>query len=124
MIGGASKLNGIVDLLADKSGLNVRRGVLPAYIRVEDTKISSAEIIEVASILYAGASGNQTECLEIPAKQELPVTGEANKKDDKNEPEVQKPQKRSGWLSKMGMNIMNKLSNSWGSEQDDSDPLD
>lgn len=125
VIGGASKLNGIIDLIADKSGLNnVRRGVLPSYIKIEDTKISSSGIIEVASILYAGASGNQTECLEIPGSQELPVTGVANKNEE--EPELEKPKtpKRPGFFSRMGEAIKEKLSNSWGNDQDDSDPLD
>lgn len=124
VIGGGSKLNGIVDLLADKSGLNVRRGVLPAYIKVEDTRISSAEIIEVASILYAGASGNPTDCLEIPKQQELPTMGEANKPDEEPEESAPKGPKRPNWFSKFGSNLMNKLSNSFGNDQDDSDPLD
>lgn len=124
VIGGASKLNGIIDLIADKSGLNnVRRGVMPPYIKIEDTKISASGIIEVASILYAGASGNPTECLEFPRTQELPVTGEANKNDD--EPEIEKPKapKRPGFLSRMRSAIKENLSNSWGKE-DDSDLLD
>ncbi len=32
VIGGASKLNGMLDLLSNKSSLNVRRGTLPQYI--------------------------------------------------------------------------------------------
>lgn len=39
VIGGASKLNGMLDLLSNKSSLNVRRGTLPQYIILEDTKI-------------------------------------------------------------------------------------
>ncbi len=41
-------------------------------------KISSGEIIDVASVLYAGATGNEAECLERPAQERVPVTGDAN----------------------------------------------
>lgn len=81
-IGGGSKLNGILDLLSRMVSLPVRRGQLPAYIHSEDTRIPSSEILQVASILYAGASESDAECLEIPGAHELPVTGEGNEPED------------------------------------------
>jgi len=123
VIGGASKLNGMLDLLSNKSSLNVRRGTLPQYIILEDTKISSGEIIDVASVLYAGATGNEAECLERPAQERVPVTGDANSETGP-EPEVEtkKPHrnKSGGW----GGKITGWVSSMFGNAEDDSDPLD
>lgn len=123
VIGGASKLNGMLDLLSNKSSLNVRRGTLPQYIILEDTKISSGEIIDVASVLYAGATGNEAECLERPAQERVPVTGDANTETGP-EPEVETKKthrnKSGGW----GGKITGWVSSMFGNAEDDSDPLD
>lgn len=117
IIGGGSKLTGIIDLLAEKSGLNVVRGTIPPYIRVEETKVSTPEIIGVASILYAGASGNDTECLEIPRADELPINGEPNEsdKDGRNSQsdreDVNKPSKPS-WIDKLAKKLFGSEDNS------------
>lgn len=74
-IGGASKLNGIMDLLADKSCLPVRRGALPKYVKVHDMRINTSELIEVVSVLYAGATSDEDACLETVVKPVPPVTG-------------------------------------------------
>lgn len=89
-IGGGSKLNGILDLLSRMVSLPVRRGQLPAYIHAEDTRIPSSEILQVASILYAGASESDAECLEIPGAHELPVTGEGNEPEEEREREEER----------------------------------
>lgn len=80
-IGGASKLNGILELLSNKSRLPVRRGTLPAFIRLEDPKASSTDCIEVATILYDGASLNDAECLEAPQREGIPPTGTPNQEE-------------------------------------------
>lgn len=77
-IGGGTRLNGMLELLGHQIDLPIRKGMLPNYIRVEDNKPTSAELLEVASVLYSGASDTDTECLEYPGAQELPVTGEGN----------------------------------------------
>lgn len=124
VIGGASKLNGMIDLLTNKTGLNVRRGALPQYIRIEDTKLGSGELIEVASVLYAGASGNDAECLERPHQEKIPVTGEADPevadKQETVEKQPKRPSKIGGWFNK----IQNKISDAFSNAEDDSDPLD
>lgn len=75
-IGGAAKLNGILDLLNEKSGVPVRRGSLPKYILVPDLKINSYDLIETLGVLYAGASQEEVEeSLVIVEKETLPVTG-------------------------------------------------
>lgn len=119
VIGGASRLNGMIDLIADKSGLNVRRGSLPAYIRLEDTKINSTDVIEVASILYAGASGNPEPCLGIPNREDLPATGRPNADDpepEDHEQEDPKP-KKPGWFDK----FKSGMTKVFGNDDDDSD---
>ncbi len=123
VIGGASKLNGMLDLLSNKSSLNVRRGTLPQYIILEDTKISSGEIIDVASVLYAGATGNEAECLERPAQERVPVTGDANTETSPEpDEETIKPRrpKGGGW----GGKITEWVSSMFGNAEDDSEPLD
>lgn len=121
VIGGASKLNGIIDLLVNKSGLNVRRGTLPQYVHLEDTKTSSNEIIEVASVLYAGATANETECLELPDRESVPVTGVPNGNDEP-EPETKpepRPHRNGIWSR-----FVDRVSGVFGGTEDDSDPLD
>lgn len=120
--GGASKLNGMLDLLSNKSSLNVRRGTLPQYIILEDTKISSGEIIDVASVLYAGATGNEAECLERPAQERVPVTGDANTESEPDE-ETRKPNQPQG--GGIGGRIIEWVSTIFGGDkEDDSAPLD
>lgn len=96
-IGGGSKLNGMLELIANKSNLPVRRGQLPSYVRLEDMRTSSADSIQVASILYEGATLNDAECLEMPQKAEIPVTGTANapaaERTGAADPETQMPPK-------------------------------
>lgn len=125
VIGGGSKLNGINDLLANKSGLNVRRGSLPQYVRLEDTKISSNDIIEVASVLYAGASANEEECLEYPERDRLPGGGVPNPEPEPEpEPAHDKKPKSPSWWDKARAKVGQGISNMFGGTEDDSDPLD
>ncbi|MBD5371330.1 MAG: hypothetical protein HDR80_09350 [Bacteroides sp.] len=95
-IGGAVKLNGMTDLMARETGLQVRIGRLPGYVVIEDIKGQSAEITQVASVLYAGATLTEANCLEIPRREEIPVNGNP---DTEEEPEEKipprKPQKES-----------------------------
>ena len=128
VIGGGSKLNGIIDLLNTKSGLAVTRGTLPEYIRLEEVKTSSTEIIEVASVLYAGGtSSSDSTCLEMPERAGVPVTGEKNQTDSapeedmpEEEPRHRTPSGLSRFLGKIGTAVSGMFSGT----EDDSDPLD
>ncbi len=71
-IGGGFKLSGMVDLISVKSGMSVRRGALPPFVEIDDTKAPASEIIQVGSILYAGATMSDKECLSAPVKEDLP----------------------------------------------------
>ncbi len=124
-IGGGSKLAGMLDLLSTKSGLSVKRGTLPLYIKVEDPKASSSEIIEIASVLYSGAMESDIECVEDPKAEELPVTGTAPEEEEEKEEKlkVRKPkkEKKRGWLNSFSEKIAGIFV---GPDMDDSDLFD
>lgn len=106
-IGGGSKLNGMTELLERFSGLPVRLGRLPVYVRVDSPKISSFDLIQAVSLLYSGAELTDRDCLEMPPAPELPATGEAEDDELKeigNDIPVQKPGNK--FFTKLG----NKLS--------------
>lgn len=119
-IGGGAKLNGILDLLANKTGLSVRRGQLPPYITISDSRAPASEVLQAISILYAGATNSKAECLEIITNQELPSDGTPNVYDE--EPAREKPVKqrsKPGWLR----SISDRMANMFGGNEDDSDLL-
>lgn len=121
-IGGASRLNGILELLARKTGLAVRRGQLPAYISVSDQRAPMVELLQAVSILYTGATNSTEECLVIPATEELPVIGNANVNEEPK-PDKEKHRKHRGkpFMQMIG----ERLSNIFGGDsEDDSDLLE
>lgn len=120
-IGGGSRLNGMIDLIASKSGLHVRRGTLPQYVRLEDHK-NSSEIIEVASVLYAGATASDAVCLEIPEREEVPITGQAPlpKEEPVSKPKPKKPNRFGKFFGDIGRGITGMFAGG----EDDSDLLD
>ena len=103
MIGGGSKLNGMIELLEQHTGLPVRRGQLPSYISIEETKSPLSEMVEVASVLYAGAMNTETECLETPGNEDLPATGTGN------EPTGTTPEKTEHRQKPKGPSLFGKL---------------
>ncbi|MDE5807399.1 MAG: cell division protein FtsA, partial [Muribaculaceae bacterium] len=92
-IGGGAQLRGMLQLLGDRSKLPVRRGQLPSYIRIEDNRNPQLELVEVASVLYTGATNNNAECLAVPQREELPINGETAP-DPLDEPE--EPKRKRG----------------------------
>ncbi|MCH5230193.1 MAG: cell division protein FtsA [Muribaculaceae bacterium] len=74
-IGGGFRLKGMLELLEMQSGLNVRRGNLPEYVRIEDSRSNNVELAEVASVLYAGATLSDKESLCMPEKPVIPPNG-------------------------------------------------
>lgn len=99
-IGGGTKLNGMLDLLARQTALPVRRGQLPTYIHLEDPKAPLSEILQVTSVLYSGGSESEEECLQVPGTRELPVTGEGNLPEEDtpdNRTEARRKKKSNRW---------------------------
>ena len=103
MIGGGSKLNGMIELLEQHTGMPVRRGQLPSYISIEETKSPLSEMVEVASVLYSGAMNTETECLETPGNEDLPATGTGN------EPTGTTPEKTEHRQKPKGPSLFGKL---------------
>ena len=120
-IGGGFRLKGLLELLEMESGMNVRRGNLPEYVRIEDSRANAVETAEVVSVLYAGATLSDKESLYMPERQAMPVNGilplEEEKPEPKPETEV-KPKK--SFFEKFGKKIGDLFS---GSEDDDTELL-
>ena len=124
-IGGGFKLNGMLDLLHNKSQLPVRRGQLPSYINLGHSRIPSYEAIEVISILHAGALLNDANCLELKGGTPLPEIGKENP--DDNSDGKNKSQGETGGetgtdrRNKFMDKIRNKFSNFFNGEDDDTE---
>ncbi len=119
-IGGGAKLNGLTELLTRQTGLAAKMGRLPSYVHLEDAKAPSSEIVQVASVLYEGATLTDENCLETIRPAEVPVTGE---KPDRSEEVDEEPEQRNenGFMAR----LKRKISGLWaGSDEDDSDLLD
>lgn len=114
LIGGGAKLQGFMDLLAQQSDLPVRMGYLPDYVKTDGNhKPLSAEMTEVLSVLYAGATLSDCDCLETPAKGELPVNGvlDFGETEEKKEEKTEKPPKKKNILEKLTEGIANMFGN-------------
>lgn len=51
-IGGSARLQGMLDLLEQQSGLPVRRGQMPGYVHVDESLYTSKNMLQVVSVLY------------------------------------------------------------------------
>lgn len=125
-IGGGSRLQNINELLSAHINLPVVRGRLPKYVVVDDIKGTSADVEEMISVLYAGATLSKHQCLEEPAREELPVVDElppapTNPEIEEEEEEpVRPPKKEHRWMR----SLKNRISNIFSAPDDDSDMLE
>lgn len=78
IVGGGARLRGFNELLAQQSKMKVRMGTLPSSVRLTDGSVSSAESLDVISILYAAARMNPQECLSELPEEEAPETSATN----------------------------------------------
>ena len=124
--GGGFKLKGMRDLLQIHSDLPVRRGILPEYVKVEDSRANNVEIVEVASVLYAGATLTAKESLDAPEKEAMPVNGILPLEEEHNESEKKKeqtvPAQKNAFMEGM-KKIGNRLGNLFGGPADDDTEL-
>lgn len=128
-IGGGTRLQGIMELLSKQSNLPVRRGKLPEYVELNNIE-SGCEIDEVVSIMYAGATLSNHECLEIPQREELPATGTApmpespvqdtRRHSKRRQEEPKENDRKGGLLSKIGT----KIAGIFGDPSDNSELID
>lgn len=110
-IGGGSKLQGMIDLIELQSGLPVRRGQLPQYVRLEADHAGNKNMIQVVSVLYAGATLSQQECLEIPERGEIPITGTAPVEPESPKEPSEKVEKTNKIIKGLKMRIAKMFSN-------------
>lgn len=125
LIGGAAHLNSMNELLERQSGLSVRMGRLPAYIRM-DVPGSQNNLVQVCCLAYAGATLGDSQCLEEPAKEELPATGEPNS-EPRPEQKAANPRPANEFKRKgksFFNSIRDKMAGYFGDPKDDTDLLD
>lgn len=124
-IGGGSRMKGIMELLENESGISVRRGVLPDYVRVEDTRANTIETLQVASVLYAGATLTDKESLFMTERSPMPSNGELPFEPEeelpKPKPRIPEEKKGNSFFDKWGKKIGKLFS---APDEDDSDLLD
>ncbi|MCH5242372.1 MAG: cell division protein FtsA [Muribaculaceae bacterium] len=110
-IGGGFRMKGLLELLELESNLPVRRGILPEYVRIEDTRANGVEMAEVASVLYAGATLTEKESLYMPERMAMPVNGVLPLDPDEEE---EKPTKKPQFTNKPKGNLFEKWGKSLG----------
>ena len=125
-IGGGARMKGILELLENESGISVRRGVVPEYVHIDDSKATSVETLQVASVMYAGATLTDKESLIMPERAPMPSNGvlpfETEEEEEKPKRKIDKEVKKgSSFFEKVGKKIGSLFS---APEEDDSDLLD
>lgn len=121
-IGGGARLKGMTELIHQQSGLPVRTGKLPSYVHLLDPKGKGWDIVEVVSVMYAGATLSDRECLEIPEVEDIPKTGTAAAE----EPEADIPEAapKGNKRRKIFENINRRLSSFFSGPDDDSELME
>ena len=122
-IGGGSRLQGITDLLSQQADLPVRRSQLPAYVRIDDINAVNSEISQVVSVLYAGATLSNRECLEIPARQEIPEIGTKPAPEVAVE-DVEPAEKKPGRTGRLFNSITERITRLFGNPDDNSELIE
>lgn len=124
-IGGASRLPEMMELLRRQSNLPVRRGELPRYVVMQDPKAAKLEYSEVVSVMYAGTTLSDKECVEAPVVEEVPKTGSANEVPEYEsvpEPQPEPENRRRGGLFRSFTRRVSELFRN--PADDDSDLID
>lgn len=119
-IGGGSRMQGMTDLLAQQSTMPVRRGKLPPYVTIDELRNSSLDCEQVVSVMYAGATLCDTECLEEPTRDDIPAIGGIPAADPEPEPEPEPaPRKKSRLMS----SFTRRIASMFGGEPTDDSEL-
>lgn len=118
-IGGGAKLRGMLDLLQAQSGLPVRMAQFPPYVELEESAAANKNLIQVVSVLYAGATLSGAECLEIPDSSDLPVTGTVPE-EEPAEPEQPSGEKTNRFLR----SLRRRMETLFGNPDDDSEIME
>lgn len=118
VVGGGSMLKGFAETLARNAGLNVRRGTLPASVRMGGSKISTTEDLDVISVLrhLASLGGTLQPCTFEPepepdaaAASSTAADGNDTESDydDDDFGDIEEPGKRIGIFSRLKKGLLN-----------------
>lgn len=121
-IGGGAKLDGMTELLSRESNISVRLGELPNYVSVEDSRIPTSDMLQLISLIYAGGTLSDCECLESSTVSELPATGTPHPAAAPEQPAV-RTRTKTGGTGKWFRNVGSRLATLFSSPEDDSDDL-
>ena len=120
-IGGGSKLNGMLELLENQTGLNAKSGSLIRDIHTMESKAKRLDTIQTSAILYEGARLSEEDCLEAPIPEMEDVDNDPDGFPDfENEP---KPV-REGAGKRFLRNLSTKLGNMFAAPSDEESELD
>ncbi|MDE6399277.1 MAG: cell division protein FtsA [Muribaculaceae bacterium] len=120
VIGGGARLQGMTDLLSQQSNLAGRRGKMPSYVSFDDTMASGHDTEEIVSVMYAGATLSNVECLQEPERQELPATGSPLPPE---EPEVEIVERRPKKQNKFLTGFKSRIAGLFGGPAEDNSDL-
>ena len=124
-IGGGARLSEMMELVHIQSNLPVRRGELPKYVVINDVNAAKLEYIEVVSVMYAGATLSNRECLEMPAPEAAPPVGDPTTGGSRGEREERQTQERATKRGGIFSNFTTRLSKLFKApDEDDSDLID
>jgi cell division protein FtsA len=129
-MGEGFKLTDMMELLGRQCNLPIRAAKLPANgLVIEDHKAPGTDILQVASVLYSGASLTETSCLQSVSSGSLPVVDEPNDYEEEDKEKVkekkerdrhrdrEKKTKKPGIFDKLRSRVMNAIT--YTSDDDD-----
>lgn len=121
-IGGGARLQGFTNLLAVQSNLTVRYGTLPQYVTVDQSYLSTYDMEQVVSVMYAGSTLSDIECLEEPKRQEAVEEAPEVQPEETYvaEEPVEKEKKKPWWKR----NVSERIANIFGDASDNSELID
>lgn len=125
LIGGGAQLNNMAELMRRTCKLPVHPGQLPSNYISFSGKTPSPEAYEVISVLYAGATHSDAECLSMPRAEMVPPTGTIpdNPGEESQTPGEKGKEKKPKQPSKLSI-FMKRLSKALTPEPEDEESSD
>lgn len=126
VVGGGSNLKGFISLFADHSGMKVRRGVPLGPVTFPDSKVKTADAVDIVSLLSIASKLQPKICIEFPETVSNGTTGTADVAPiplkEETDPHVITPKHpRSSLLERLKasmLNIINEGGDSYTQEND------
>ncbi|MDE5584869.1 MAG: cell division protein FtsA [Muribaculaceae bacterium] len=121
LCGGASRLNGMADLIGKFSGLKVRMATYPSFIRNTDSNGQGFESLQVSAIMYEGVKNGDDDCLQIPPEPEPEVVQDEKDVAEQTPAKPEKQKKNKNFGERLG-NFFGRIFTPIG-EDDEGDEL-